>query len=86
MNPTAGSAQVKSPSQARVEGLQADGRRNWLTAPSGEYIQVQAIAAAAPGMICGRNIKVRAVAPTDLRLDLPHDRGHDQGDERPGGT
>ena len=39
-----------------------------MTAPFGEYIQVQAIAAAAPGMICGRNMIVRAAAPKNADL------------------
>ena len=42
--------------------------RIWLTAPFGEYIQVQATAAAAPGMICGRNIRVRATPPKNFDL------------------
>src|SRR6476646_4765545 len=62
MNPTAGKAQVKSPSQARVQDSRPIADSSWLTAPLGVYIQVQAIAAAAPGMMYGRNMIVRAVA------------------------
>src|SRR5664279_6257604 len=66
MKPTAGNAQVKSPSQALVHDSRPTAESSWFTAPFGVYIQVQAIAAAAPGMMYGKNMMVRAVAVSTL--------------------
>ena len=63
MTPTAGSAVLKSPSQACAQATQADSARTWSTAPVVDSIQLQAIPAATSGTTWGRKRTVLATAP-----------------------
>ena len=62
--PTEGSAQSKSPSQARVMPSRPIAPRVWLTRPDSDSSQPQMMPAATSGMTCGRNRIVRASVPS----------------------
>ena len=63
MNPTATSAQSKSPSHARVMPPSPIAVRSWLTVPDFASTQFHMIPAATSGMIWGRNSTVRDTVP-----------------------
>jgi AcrR family transcriptional regulator len=62
ITPTAGRANVKSPSQARACEPSPTARSAWFTSPPDEYVQVQAMPAATSGRTWGMNSVTRANA------------------------
>ena len=63
ITPTAGSAQVKSPSHARAIEPSPIARRIWFTRPVEESSQLHAMPAATSGITWGRKSTVLAAVP-----------------------
>ena len=63
MTPTAGRAELKSPSQARAKLPRPTAERTWFDGTLVESTQLQAMPAATSGTTWGRNSTVRATTP-----------------------